>query len=69
MPTSQTPGQRLVDRVYAFAAEMKIPLARIFEQAHVDPSTFWRWKRGVQSPHMVTVDRVEKAFRELRVAR
>jgi len=53
-----SPGVQLADRIIAFCSRHEIPLQRIFEAAHINRSTFSRWRAGRVNPTVITQERV-----------
>lgn len=58
-----TPGQTLARRIVARSKTLGLPLDLFFRAAHINRSTFSRWREGATSPTTITLARVEKALR------
>jgi hypothetical protein len=62
-------GKDLADYISGAAKRLRVPRARIFEQAELAPSTWYRWSRGRTSPTLTTCERMVTAVHELETAR
>lgn len=57
--------KELLDKIEARAARLNVKLSAVVDEAGVDYSTWWRWRKGETSPTVKTLMQVQAVLDKL----